>query len=119
MRQIQNHNLAQLLMQLRFTPKVKRQKQLVSAEKLLELVDKNPDTEYPFEFVDLFDNGLEVIVSHGLIIPVFGCVWHSFLSLDTPGQADTIDSLVQSRRELWDCFLTNFLLQGRICADPA
>ncbi|MHC4570901.1 MAG: sigma factor-like helix-turn-helix DNA-binding protein [Planctomycetota bacterium] len=49
MRQIKNRNLAQLLMQLRFTPQNKRRKQLDSAEKLLAIVDK--DKEYPFEFV--------------------------------------------------------------------
>jgi len=49
MRQIKNRNLAQLLMQLRFTPQNKRRKQLDSTEKLLAIVDK--DKEYPFEFV--------------------------------------------------------------------
>lgn len=49
MRRIQNQNLAQLLMQLRFTPQNQRQKQLDSAEKLLAIIDK--DKEYPFEFV--------------------------------------------------------------------
>ena len=41
--------MAQLLMQLRFTPQSKRRKQLDSAERLLGTVEK--DTEYPFEFV--------------------------------------------------------------------
>jgi len=49
MRQIKNQNLAQLLMQFRFTPQKKRQKQLDAAEKLLGLIDK--EREYPFEFV--------------------------------------------------------------------
>jgi len=49
MRQIQNDNLAQLLMQLRFTPQKQRRKQLDSAEELLAMVDR--DKEYPFEFV--------------------------------------------------------------------
>ena len=49
MRRIKNQNLAQLLMQFRFTPQKKRQKQLDSAEKLLAVIDK--DKEYPFEFV--------------------------------------------------------------------
>lgn len=49
MRKIKNQDLAQLLMQLRFTPQKKRQKQLDSAEKLLAIIDK--DKEYPFEFV--------------------------------------------------------------------
>jgi RNA polymerase primary sigma factor len=49
MRRIQNQNLAQLLMQLRFTPPRKRQSQLDSAEKLLASIE--PDREYPFEFV--------------------------------------------------------------------
>ena len=49
MRQIQTHSLAQLLLQLRFTPQSKRQKQLVAAEKLFGIVDKS--REYPFEFI--------------------------------------------------------------------
>jgi len=49
MRQIKNHSLSQLLMQLKFTPIRKRQEQLVGAEKLLGFVEK--DKEYPFEFV--------------------------------------------------------------------
>ena len=49
MRKIQCHNLAQLLMQLRFTPEKKRRKQLDAAEQLFAIVDK--DKEYPFEFV--------------------------------------------------------------------
>jgi len=49
MRQIASHNLAQLLMQLRFTPEKKRRKQLDAAEKLFAIIDK--DKEYPFEFV--------------------------------------------------------------------
>ena len=49
MRQIKNQNLAQLLMQLRFTPQKKRRKQLDAAEKLLTLIEK--EREYPFEFV--------------------------------------------------------------------
>ena len=49
MRQIQNHNIAELLMQLRFTPEEKRRKQLAAAEKLLGLIDS--EKEYPFEFI--------------------------------------------------------------------
>jgi len=49
MRRIQNPNLAQLLMELRFTPEKQRRKQLDAAEKLLTLIDKSK--EYPFEFV--------------------------------------------------------------------
>lgn len=49
MRKIRNQNLAQLLMQLRFAPQKKRHKQLVSAEKLFAIIEK--DKEYPFEFV--------------------------------------------------------------------
>ena len=49
MRKIKNQNLAQLLMQLRFTPEKKRRKQLDAAEELLAIIDK--DKEYPFEFV--------------------------------------------------------------------
>ncbi len=49
MRQIKNRHLAELLMQLRFTPLTKRRKQLDAAEKLCAIIDK--DKEYPFEFV--------------------------------------------------------------------
>jgi len=49
MRKIQCQNLAQLLMQLRFTPEKKRRKQLDAAEKLFAIIDK--DKAYPFEFV--------------------------------------------------------------------
>jgi RNA polymerase primary sigma factor len=49
MRQIKNQNLAQLLVQLRFTPQKHRRKQLDAAEKLLALI--KPDREYPFDFV--------------------------------------------------------------------
>ncbi len=49
MRKIKNTNLAQLLMQLRFTPEKKRRQQLDSAEQLYHLLD--PAKKYPFEFV--------------------------------------------------------------------
>jgi RNA polymerase primary sigma factor len=49
MRRIKSHNLAQLLMQLRFTPEKKRRKQLDAAEKLFTIIDKKK--EYPYEFV--------------------------------------------------------------------
>ena len=49
MRRIKSHNLAQLLMQLRFTPEKKRRKQLDAAEKLVTIIDK--EKEYPYEFV--------------------------------------------------------------------
>lgn len=49
MRKIKNRNLAQLLMQLRFTPQKQRRKQLDSAEELLRIIDA--EKEYPFEFV--------------------------------------------------------------------
>ncbi len=49
MRTIKNPNLAQLLMQLRFTPEDKRRNELEAAEKLYALID---DTrQYPFDFV--------------------------------------------------------------------
>jgi len=49
MRPIRDRNLAELLMQLRFTPEGKRHKQLEATEQLIALIDK--DKEYPFEFV--------------------------------------------------------------------
>ena len=49
MRKIKSQSLAQLLLQLRFTPEKKRLKQLDAAEKLFAIIE--PDKEYPFEFV--------------------------------------------------------------------
>lgn len=49
MQKIQNANLEQLLMQSKFTPPKKRHLQLVAAEQLLNIIDK--DKEYPFEFI--------------------------------------------------------------------
>ena len=49
MRKIKNQNLAQLLMQLRFTPQEKRRRELEAAERLFSLVDANK--QYPFDFV--------------------------------------------------------------------
>jgi RNA polymerase primary sigma factor len=49
MHRIKNQNLAQLLLQLRFTPVKKRQKELDALEKLFAIIE--PDKEYPFDFV--------------------------------------------------------------------
>jgi RNA polymerase primary sigma factor len=49
MRKISSPGLAQLLLQLRYTPLEKRRKQLRAAEKLFEIIEN--DREYPFEFV--------------------------------------------------------------------
>jgi RNA polymerase sigma factor (sigma-70 family) len=49
MRKIKSPNLAQLLMQLRFTPEVRRRAQLEAAERLYCLVD--PEKQYPYDFV--------------------------------------------------------------------
>ncbi len=49
MRNIKSQSLAQLLLQLRFTPENKRRAQLDAAEKLYAVID--PEKEYPFEFV--------------------------------------------------------------------
>jgi RNA polymerase primary sigma factor len=57
MRRIKNQDLAQLLMQLRFTPEKKRQKQLDAAVKLFSIIDK--DKEYPFEFVHFNITGFQ------------------------------------------------------------
>lgn len=59
MRQIKNHNLAELLMQLRFTPRKSRQKQLDAAEKLYAIIDK--DKEYPFDFVHFHITGFHPV----------------------------------------------------------
>jgi RNA polymerase sigma factor (sigma-70 family) len=57
MRKIKSHNLAQLLMQLRFTPEVKRRAQLDAAEKLFSLID--PDRQYPYDFVSFHITGFQ------------------------------------------------------------
>ena len=49
MRKIKSDKLAQLLMQLRFTPETKRRAQLEAAEKLYTLVQE--DKQYPWDFV--------------------------------------------------------------------
>jgi len=49
MRKIKNANLAQLLMQIRFTPEAKRRRELAAAEKLYSLID--PRKQYPYDFV--------------------------------------------------------------------
>jgi len=49
MRKIKNANLAQLLMQIRFTPEAKRRRELVAAENLYCLID--PGKQYPYDFV--------------------------------------------------------------------
>lgn len=49
MRTIKNANLAQLLMQIRFTPEAKRRRELAAAEKLYALID--PKKQYPYDFV--------------------------------------------------------------------
>ncbi len=49
MRNIKSQSLAQLLLQLRFTPENKRRAQLDAAEKLYAVI--KPEKEYPFEFV--------------------------------------------------------------------
>ncbi len=57
MRKIKSPNLAQLLMQLRFTPEVKRRAQLEAAEKLYCLVD--PQKQYPYDFVCFHITGFQ------------------------------------------------------------
>jgi len=49
MRKIKNANLAQLLMQIRFTPEAKRRGELAAAENLYCLID--PCKQYPYDFV--------------------------------------------------------------------
>ncbi|MCL5282748.1 MAG: sigma-70 family RNA polymerase sigma factor [Planctomycetes bacterium] len=57
MRKIKSPNLAQLLMQLRFTPEVKRRAQLEAAERLYCLVD--PEKQYPYDFVCFHITGFQ------------------------------------------------------------
>jgi RNA polymerase sigma factor (sigma-70 family) len=49
MRRIRNEELAELLVQVRFAPPVKRLRQVENAEQLLDIIER--DKEYPFEFV--------------------------------------------------------------------
>jgi len=49
MQKIKSQSLAQLLVQLRFTPEKKRLEQLDAAEKLYAIIE--PNKEYPFDFV--------------------------------------------------------------------
>ncbi|HON92457.1 MAG TPA: sigma-70 family RNA polymerase sigma factor [Sedimentisphaerales bacterium] len=57
MRKIKSHNLAQLLMQLRFTPEAKRRAQLEAAERLFAMIDK--DRQYPYDFVCFHITGFQ------------------------------------------------------------
>jgi RNA polymerase sigma factor (sigma-70 family) len=49
MRKIKSPSLAQLLMQIRFTPERKRRKELAAAERLYSLIDV--EKQYPYDFV--------------------------------------------------------------------
>ncbi|MCP4455796.1 MAG: hypothetical protein GY809_30425, partial [Planctomycetes bacterium] len=49
MRPIQDSNLSELLMQMRYMPPEKRQKQLEAVEALVGIVER--DKAYPFEFI--------------------------------------------------------------------
>jgi RNA polymerase sigma factor (sigma-70 family) len=51
MRQIRNPTLAELLAQLKFNPPRQRRRQLDAAEKLLAIVEKNKNGDYPLEFI--------------------------------------------------------------------
>jgi RNA polymerase primary sigma factor len=57
MRKIKSHNLAQLLMQLRFTPEARRRTQLAAAARLYSLVEE--DKQYPYEFVCFHITGFQ------------------------------------------------------------
>ncbi len=57
MRPIKNQSLAQLLMQVRFTPESKREAVLDSAEELFAIIDKTKD--YPFDFVYFRITGIQ------------------------------------------------------------
>ncbi len=61
MRQIKNQNLAQLLVQLHFTPQKHLRKQLDAAEKLLAII--KTDKEYPFGFVCFHITGFHPKIS--------------------------------------------------------
>lgn len=49
MRRVKHKDLAELLMQLKYTPESKRRKQLDSAEKLYAIIE--PNKEYPFDWL--------------------------------------------------------------------
>jgi len=57
MRKIKSHNLAQLLMQLRFTPEAKRRTQLEAAERLHAMIDG--DRQYPYDFICFHITGFQ------------------------------------------------------------
>jgi RNA polymerase sigma factor (sigma-70 family) len=57
MRKIKSPNLAQLLMQLRFTPEPKRRAQLEAAEKLYSLIEQ--EKQYPYDFVCFHITGFQ------------------------------------------------------------
>jgi len=67
MRKIKSPNLAQLLMQLRFTPEAKRHAQLQAAERLYSLIEEG--RQYPYDFVCFHITGfhLKSSVEEGLI----------------------------------------------------
>ena len=99
MRPIKSHNLAQLLMQLRFTPEKKRRKQLDAAEKLVAIVDK--DKEYPFEFVCFRITGFNLKSENELIkgdelledLRIFISKLSGKLALPVTGQSQEICSI--------------------------
>ena len=99
MRPIKSQNLAQLLMQLRFTPEKKRRKQLDAAEKLVAIIDK--DKEYPFEFVSFRITGFNLKSENELIkgdelledLRIFISKLSGKLALPVTGQSQEIYSI--------------------------
>ncbi len=67
MRKIQHANLAQLLMQLRFSPQDKQRNELEAAEKLYALIEES--RQYPFDFVCFHITGFhpKTEIDHQLI----------------------------------------------------
>jgi RNA polymerase sigma factor (sigma-70 family) len=101
MRKIQSPNLAQLLMQLRFTPEVKRRAQLEAAERLYCLID--PAKQYPYDFVCFHITGFgpksnpepEVIAGRDLLedLQVFIAKLSGRLALPAAGAGEKVHTI--------------------------
>ncbi len=108
MQQIQNTALAELLMQLRFTPEKKRRKQLDAAEELIDVIDSAK--EYPFEFVWFRITGFqpktidanELILGERLLedLHIFVAKLSSPLAQPIQAQEETVYSIEQLAEKL-------------------
>lgn len=117
MRTIKNPNLAQLLMQLRFTPHDKRHGELEAAEKLYTLIDET--RQYPFDFVCFHITGFHPKgqSSHQLIEGKHLCddleVFIARLSATFPASASEQNERVYTTEELAQRFNVSTKTIGR------